>query len=154
MTDSPSIRYRKSTDPKEALMLLPMLESIEKCYPNFRRWYLSKVIPGIMKGTGTLIVAEQMDSVVGVAVGKHDGGERKIRCLRVDPRARNNGIGAGLLDRMMKELGTDFPLITVSEEMLHGLSRILVNTFRYNLTSVEKGLYRPEKLEYIFNGNH
>jgi len=146
------VTYRSSSDPAEAIAILPMIENIEVCYPNFRRWYLDKAVPDLASGKGRMILAEQDGQVVGVALGKRDEDERKLRCLRVEQRLRSRGIGSHLIDRILKELGTDRPLCTVSEEMMHDLSRLMVNGFGFHLTSVEKGAYRPGKLEYVFNG--
>ena len=43
------------------------------------------------------------------------------------------------------------PVVTVAEEMIHLYSRSFVNRYGFELTDVNKGLYRPKKLEYCFN---
>lgn len=146
------ITYRSSNDMAEARAIFPEIASIENCYPDFRKWYFAKAVPDLGNGKGRMVIAEQDSQVVGVALGKRDGAERKLRCLRVDPRFRNNGVGTHLIERIMRELDTDAPLVTVSEEMLHDLSRMMVNVFGFRLTSVDRGTYRPGKLEYVFNG--
>jgi hypothetical protein len=52
---------------------------------------------------------------------------------------------------MLRELNDDKPHCTVSEEMLHLYSRAFINHYRFDLGRVDKGAYRPNKLEYVFN---
>ena len=66
------------------------------------------------------------------------------------------------MGRLLEQLEERHPLCTVSEEMLHPhffsrakrvlYSRAFVKRYGFSLDSVDKGLYCPGKLEYIFNG--
>ena len=86
-----------------------------------------------------------------MALGKHADDEIKLRCVRVLPEYQNRGTGLHLVDRMLTLLDCDKPHCTVAEEMFHSYSRAFINHFRFNLDEVTKGMYRPGKLEYIFN---
>ena len=88
---------------------------------------------------------------MGVAVGKNLPHEKKLRCLRVAPEYRSRGIGHHLIERILVGVGCDKPLVTVPEEMMHDLARPFVNDFHFDLTFVERGLYRQGMLEYVFN---
>ena len=46
-------------------------------YPEIERWYREKVVPGLRDGTRTLVRVERGDDLVGLGIGKIEGGERK-----------------------------------------------------------------------------
>lgn len=104
-------------------------------------------------GTDVLMVARDKLQVVGAALGKK-GDETKLRCVRVLPEYQNRGVGIHLVEKMLVSLDKDKPHCTVAEEMLHDFSRPFINLFKFELSSVEKGLYRKGKLEYIFNSSN
>jgi ribosomal protein S18 acetylase RimI-like enzyme len=145
------ITYEKSVRLADAILAKNMLEGLENYYPGFEYWYVNKCMPGIMLGPDLLIVAREHGQIVGVALGKKQDDERKLRCVRVQPAYQNRGTGLHLIDRMLREMDEDKPLCTVSEEMMHMYSRAFVNHYKFDLTRVEKGMYRPQKLEYVFN---
>ena len=84
-----------------------------------------------------------------------------MQCVRVHQDHQGGGLGIQLMDRLLEQLAERHPLCTVSEEMLHPhffpwakrvlYSRVFVKRYGFSLDSVDKGLYRPGKLEYIFN---
>lgn len=145
------IYYENTKKLTDAIIVKGILESLENYYPDFRYWYVNKCMPGIIVGQDKLIVAREHGKIIGVALGKKNEDEIKLRCIRVMPEYQNRGIGLHLIEKMLKELDCDKPTCTVSEEMLHQFSRAFINLFKFDLTHVEKGLYRENKLEYIFN---
>ena len=74
-----------------------------------------------------------------------------MQCVRVHQDHQGGVLGIQLMDRLLEQLAERHPLCTVSEEMLHQYSRAFVKRYGFSLDSVDKGLYRPGKLEYIFN---
>jgi N-acetylglutamate synthase-like GNAT family acetyltransferase len=88
---------------------------------------------------------------VGIALGKRTESETKLRCVRVLPSHQNSGIGLRLIDRMLEALECENPHCSVAEELLHTYSRAFVNRYGFELTKVDKGMYRAGKLEYGFN---
>ncbi len=144
------IDYQTTTKLSDAILARVMLRGLESYYPDFDYWFVNKCIPGIVLGNDTLIVAREHGQIVGVALGKK-AEETKLRCVRVMPDYQNKGVGLHLIDRTLKQLDCDKPLVTVSEEMLHLYSRAFINRYHFDLTQVDKGLYRRGKLEYIFN---
>lgn len=144
------IHYEKTNRLSDAILAKVMLGGLENYYPDFGYWFVNKCVPGIVIGKDTLIVAREHEQIVGVAIGKK-AEETKLRCVRVLPQYQNKGVGLHLIDRTLKELDCDKPLVTVSEEMIHDFSRPFINRYNFDLSQVEKGLYRPGKLEYIFN---
>ena len=135
----------------EALNVLPMLSSLDTLYPDFSHWYVNKVVPGVVLGADTLLVAKDGSQLVGVALGKRTAEETKLRCVRVLPPYQSSGLGLRLIDRMLEALECESPHCTVAEEMLHLYSRAFINRYGFKLSSVDKGTYRRGKLEYRFN---
>lgn len=148
------MNYRQSKSFIEAFNILPMLKSLDDLYPDFQYWYVNKCMPGIVKGNDILLIAENKSGIQGVALGKKNDHETKLRCVRVIPESQNTGVGIGLVENMLESLGNEKPHCTVAEEMFHLYSRAFVNRFNFRLDKVEKGLYRRGKLEYIFNDEH
>jgi GNAT superfamily N-acetyltransferase len=145
------IQFEKSVRLAEAVLSLRLLEGLGNYYPDFHHWYVNKVMPGIILGEDILVCAKDKGRLVGVALGKKRAGEVKLRCVRVEPEYQHRGVGLHLVDRMLVELGADKPHCTVAEEMLHQFSRPFINHYRFSLDEVDKGMYRPGKLEYVFN---
>jgi ribosomal protein S18 acetylase RimI-like enzyme len=145
------IHYEKTARLADVLLAKGMLDNLENYYPGFQYWYVNKCMPGIVTGPDKLIVAREHGQIVGVVLGKKHEDETKLRCIRVLPSHQNRGTGLHLIDRMLRELDDDKPHCTVSEEMLHLYSRAFVNHYRFDLARVDKGAYRPNKLEYVFN---
>jgi ribosomal protein S18 acetylase RimI-like enzyme len=145
------LTYERGHRLTDAVVALNVLRSIENFYPGFEYWYINKAMPGIMVGQDVLLFAKDNNECVGVALGKKSEGETKLRCVRVLPEYQRRGTGIRLVETMLRELDCDKPRCTVSEELFHDFSRPFVNHFDFNLTRVEKGLYRAGKLEYVFN---
>ncbi|WP_434716215.1 GNAT family N-acetyltransferase [Paraburkholderia sp. A3RO-2L] len=134
-----------------AFQALPMLKSLDEFYPDLSHWYLNTVVPGLVLGNDVLLLAREGNQTLGLALGKRSDTERKLRCVRVLPEAQNTGIGLKLIETMFEELETEKPHCTVAEEMLGLYSRAFVNRYGFALNSVDKGRFRPGKLEYVFN---
>lgn len=128
-----------------------MLAGLNHYYPDFEFWFVNKCMPGILVGSDILLLAKEHEQIIGVALGKARDNETKLRCVRVLPSYQNRGTGWHLVDRMLRELDDDKPHCTVSEEMFHTYSRAFINHYGFDLSRVEKGAYRRNKLEYVFN---
>lgn len=146
------IEYALTSRLADAVMTKGMLDVLEAYYPDFGYWYVNKCMPGIMTGSDKLIVAKDAGRIIGVSLGKISPEETKLRCVRVLPEYQHKSIGIKLIEKMLRQLDDDKPHCTVAEEMLHQFSRPFVNLFDFKLTEVMKGEYRPNKLEYRFNG--
>lgn len=115
---------------------------------------MNKIVPDIVSGTGSLLLAEEHDQIIGISIGKKTSTETKLRCLRVVPSYQHLGIGQQLIDRMPKKLDCDKPLVTVAHDMTYSYTRSFVNYHHFDLTEVQKGTYVKDKLEYVFNGKN
>jgi GNAT superfamily N-acetyltransferase len=145
------MRFERSHSLADAAAALPFLKDLDSLYPGFERWYAGKVVPGLAAGGDILLLAKDAEHVVGVALGKRGADETKLRCIRVLPAYQQTGVGIRLIDRMLDELQCEKPHCTVAEEMLHTYSRAFVSRYGFALSAVDKGRYRPGKLEYAFN---
>ncbi len=147
------IVYEHTARLTDALLALNVLTPISALYPEFRDWYINRAMPGVVSGNDILIVAKDGPHIVGVALSKAHEDETKLRCVRVSPHYAGRGIGLHLIDRSLEALGCDKPLCTVPQEMIDEYSRAFVNRYHFNLSRVDRGAYRPGKLEYIFNSS-
>lgn len=134
-----------------AAQVLPMVRTLDAFYPDVSHWYISTVMPGIVAGNDSLLLALEGGNIVGFALGKRAPDETKLRCVRVLPSHQNTGVGLRLIDRMLEELECEKPHCSVAEEMLHAYSRAFVHRYGFELSAVDKGAYRTGKLEYSFN---
>lgn len=146
------MKYRNPSNILDLHMAFKLLEPISPMYPKFKDWYWDNVVPGIILGNDKIIIAENKYEIVGVAVIKNSEQEKKLRALRVSEKYQKTGAGLHLIDKSLKELNHDKPVVSVSEEMINEFSRIFINRYNFDMTHVYKGLYRKDKLEYEFNG--
>lgn len=131
----------------------PFLANLDQYYPSISAWFAHSFSTGLTKGSNVLLAARGAEGrLVGVALGKKTKEEVKMQCVRVADASAHSGLGIVLMDRMMEALECEKPLATVSEEMLHQYSRIFIKRYGFTLDDVAKGVYRPRKLEYYFNG--
>lgn len=145
------IHYEQGKTLTDALVAFQLLDGMDNLYPDFSYWFTNRVMPGVVVGSDILMLAKDRHQVIGVGLGKRNRHETKLRCIRVIPEYQNRSVGIHLVERMLRALDSDRPGCTVAEEMLHQFSRPFINHFDFELTRVEKGLYRPGKLEYVFN---
>jgi ribosomal protein S18 acetylase RimI-like enzyme len=145
------IEITKTKNVVEILQALVFLENLKQYYPKFQSWYINSAMPGIVQGNDFLLQAKQEGQLIGIALGKRSRKESKLRCVRIHPDYQNNGLGVRLIDKAIDVLQCEQPHCTVAQEIVHDYSRLFVNRYGFKLEAVEKGLYRPGKLEYVFN---
>jgi GNAT superfamily N-acetyltransferase len=145
------IVYERANRLVDTLNASKLLDGMDALYPDFGYWFTNKVMPGLLVGKDILLLAKDKHQVIGVALGKRNAHETKLRCVRVLPEYQKRGTGIHLVEKMLVQLNDDKPSCTVAEEMFHQFSRPFINLFDFDLTKVEKGMYRPGKLEYVFN---
>lgn len=144
------INYAVSKNMVEAFIALDMLRHLENYYPDFEYWFVNKVIPGLVIEKDLMLLAKDNDKIIGVSLVKK-AEENKLRCVRVLPEYQKKTVGIHLIEKSLLLLNDDKPVCSVSEEMFHDFSRPFINYFNFNLSYVDKGAYRPAKLEYFFN---
>lgn len=145
------MQFELARERSAALSALPFMSGLDQFYPGFETWFMQKVLPGVVSGKDTLLLALEGEKIAGVALGKRSAEEVKLRCVRVAPAFQSSGLGIRLIDKSLELLEHEKPRCTVSEELLGGYSRAFIKRYGFALTDVRKGLYRPGKLEYCFN---
>lgn len=127
------------------------LKKLSWQYPNFESWLDEKVLTGLYDGTRSIIVEWRDDKIAGVAILKHDSVEKKLCCLIIMPDFQNKGIGIKLFKKVFSVLGTDKPLLSISEDKLPEFEKIF-NYFGFEKTETYPNLYHPNTTEISYNG--
>lgn len=124
---------------------------VESFYPDFRNWLADKVLPGLVTGERFCLGAMNDGTLVGIAIGKVSGPERKLSTLWVEEGSRRAGFGESLAQAAFERLGTPTPLFTVPEEILPDFEGAL-RRWGFRLSAIRQDAYRPGAREYHFNG--
>jgi GNAT superfamily N-acetyltransferase len=124
---------------------------LHESYPGFDEWLLGKVIPGIYAGERTAVVELRDSAVAGLVIVKHSDTEKKLCTLRVRPDFESRGLGVRLFETAFDLLGTDHPLLSVSEPSIPKFSRLFTH-FGFSKEAVYGGLYLPHVDEFSYNG--
>ena len=127
------------------------LKKLSWQYPNFESWLEEKVLTGLYNGTRSIIVEWREDKIAGVAILKHDSEEKKLCSLIIMPDFQNKGIGIKLFKKVFAVLGTDKPLLSISEDKLPEFEKIF-NYFGFVKTETYPNLYHPNSTEISYNG--
>lgn len=77
--------------------------------------------------------------------------KKKICTLRVDQNFQKNGIGKALVAKSMEILGTNEPIITVSNRKHNEFDRLL-KYFGFKLESIYYEKYKLNTHELVYNG--
>ena len=135
------------------------LIDLEKIYPNFDKWFHDKVVRNIenKKNKNREIIFsitggnKNKYEISGIAILKNDQNEKKICTFRVHENYRNMGIGTKLFEESFDYLGTNTPIITISEK---NLDQFEYHIDKYNFLLVQElnGYYSNGVTEYVFNG--
>jgi hypothetical protein len=120
-------------------------------YPEFDEWLRGKVIPGIVAGERTVILEMRNGGVAGLLIVKHTDAEKKLCTLRVRPEYESKGLGIRLFETAFDILGTERPLLSVSEPSMPKFSRLFAH-FGFSQEAVYGGLYVPHVDELSYNG--
>lgn len=131
--------------------LFNTVESLEKEYPQFDRWYFEKVIPETLTGTRAVYTVDVFGDHAGVLILKNSN-EKKICTLRVQPPYQGMGIGDYLMRVAIHELKTAHPLITVSSIHIDEFEKLL-KKYGFKMTEIHLGKYQKEYAELVFNGH-
>ena len=127
------------------------IESLSSTYPSIVGWGYDKVRNGLMNGTRSILLEWRDNKLVGLSVLKNDGVEKKICCLRIAKEYQNLGIGVRLFKRSFEELGTNTPLLSVSETVLPKFEKIF-DHFGFVKTEAYPDKYVKGISEISFNG--
>lgn len=126
------------------------ITALEQEYPHFKEWYYNTVLPETSVGLRKIMVARVEDRVAGVLILK-DFKEKKICTLRIAPEYRGNGLGHQFMKIAVHELGTKYPLITVSDNHLDEFKKLLLD-FDFKIKGMYFDKYIKGRCEVAFNG--
>ena len=127
---------------------------ISRDYPNYKNWYFSKQLPGIIKNERNILFArnpENKEEIIAIACLKKSKEEQKICTLYVSDNARGLGIGGTIIEESMKWFGTTKPFITFPDYKLD-MFKPIIEKYNWNLTEKVYGLYKDKTAELCFNG--
>lgn len=123
---------------------------VKGSYPEYKSWFLNKHVPNLGIDRN-IIFAVYKQEIVGVANLKNGIDEKKICTLYVKNGFRHNKIGTALLNMSFEYLGTNKPLITISDDKLYELKRFIVKN-KWEISEKLDNFYCYDHNEYIFNG--
>lgn len=124
---------------------------LRESYPGFDQWLQSKVIPGIYAGERTAVVELRDSAVAGLLIVKHSVAEKKLCTLRVRSDFESRGLGVRMFETAFDLLGTEHPLLSVSEPSMPKFSRLFTH-FGFSKEAVYDGRYLPQVKELSYNG--
>ena len=127
---------------------------INNDYPDYKNWYFTKQLPGIIKNERNILFArnpEHNEDLIAIACLKKVKEDQKIRTLYVSDNARGLGIGSAIIEESMKWLGTTKPFITFPDYKLD-MFKPFIEKYAWNLTEKVYGLYKDKTEELCFNG--
>jgi len=144
-----------ASDPERMMQFVRAISDdmvfLRESYPGFDEWLLGKVIPGIYAGERTAVVELRDSAVAGLLIVKHSDTEKKLCTLRVRPDFESRGLGVRLFETAFDLLGTDRPLLSVSEPSIPNFSRLFTH-FGFSKEAVYGGRYLPHVDEFSYNG--
>ena len=135
-----NIREALYQDSNEIMRIQQALLSLRRNYPNFQEWINQKVIAQLGKTRKIIIALSGQKTIAGVMILKNTVFEKKICTLWVHKEYRKNGIGTALMRYAIKELGTKYPLITMSQESYIEFLP-LMKKFNFQLKKCYNGYY-------------
>lgn len=124
---------------------------LRSSYPRFDEWFRAKVLAGIYTGERTVLIEERDARAVGLLILKHTVAEKKLCTLRVRPHFESKGLGVRLFQTAFELLGTERPLLSVSEPAAPKFDR-LFKYFGFSQAAVYQGRYVPRVDELAYNG--
>lgn len=130
--------------------VLEFLQPLSRDYPNFARWYCSRVVPGARMGTRMVLPVRKYGRLIAIGIAKNEGGEPKICTVRIAPEFRGRRLGYHIFDCLLRWLDIDYPHFTLRAEKLWMFERI-IDYYGFQLTAAMPG-YVPGATELAFNG--
>lgn len=143
-----------------------LTRSIVDSYNGHFEWLEKKFFPNLKYGTRGYSFAIDYDNeavintgisglklapyLSGCALLKNEPEEKKLCCLFVDPNYRGQKIASKLIEDSFELLNTNKPLMTVSQQNL-GMLQKLIDRYGFELTSIKESVYKPGVKEYFYN---
>lgn len=132
---------------------------LEAVYPDFKAWFRSRVEPEFgsrqpARELLLLMASNQYEEkeIAGFAILKRTSVEKKICTFRISDGWRNQGYGERLMQECFKCLGTEQPLITISDKYMDEF-RKLIDKYGFRQVQALQDYYLKGSIEYVFNGS-
>lgn len=126
------------------------IQHLEKLYPDFRRWYWGKVVPGVQTGSRRVFTSVTEGSLSGIVIAKSET-EQKICTVWVPHHFRRKKIARQLMEQAIDWLGTEKPLFTVPESRALEFES-LIRHLGFDYCGSLDGYYGDERTEHVYNG--
>ena len=123
---------------------------VKGSYPEYKSWFLNKHVPNLGIDRNIIFAVYKFE-IVGVINLKNSEQEKKICTLYVKKGFRHNKIGTTLLKMAFNYLGTNKPLITISDDKLYELKRFIIDN-DWEISEKLNNFYCYNHNEYVFNG--
>ncbi|MGP1608844.1 MAG: GNAT family N-acetyltransferase [Clostridium sp.] len=136
---------------KEVEKLYIFTSHLEKDYPEYFKWFFTKMIPGIFKCEREIINLYIDNTLAGTIFLKNSDEEKKICTFYMSEDARKKGVATLLLERAFEFLGTTKPLITIADYKIEQFEKI-IKKYNWQKTQTIKGKYNSHSKEIVFNG--
>ncbi len=146
-----TLKEDKTRFNKMILEILKVTLPVKKQYPDYKNWFLNKHIPFIGINRETIIAIDK-NNIVGIANLKFDSTEKKLCTLYIKEGYRFNRIGTTILNMSFNILGTNKPMITISDDVIFYLRRFILKN-NWELSQKLDNFYSYDHNEYVFNGS-
>lgn len=129
-----------------------LTDSLNSLYPDYTKWYFSKVIPGVIEGNREILICTIDKSVAGILILKKQATEKKICTLFIVEKFQKLGVAEKLVRKACNLLGTKTPLFTVSSSNFNEFKNLILKFEWERTQTLSIGFYNLEYEEFVYNG--
>lgn len=129
-----------------------LTDSLNSLYPDYTKWYFSKVIPGVIEGNREILICTIDKSVAGILIFKKQATEKKICTLFIVEKFQKLGVAEKLVRKACDLLGTKTPLFTVSYSNFNEFKNLILKFEWERTQTLPIGFYNLEYEEFVYNG--
>ncbi len=129
-----------------------LTDSLNSLYPDYTKWYFSKVIPGVIEGNREILICTIDKSVAGILILKNQVTEKKICTLFIVEKFQKLGVAEKLVRKACDLLGTKTPLFTVSSSNFNEFKNLILKFEWERTQTLPIGFYNLEYEEFVYNG--
>ena len=137
----------KDTSFDDIRLVKRSLINLRNCYPQFGKWYDSKILPNLNNDSRRIFLATNNGEFSGALILKKTNEEKKICTLFDNEKNRHKNLGLDFLRIASEELETYKLPITISDEAKSYFFNS--NSFNFQTKYVKENLYKKNMKEYI-----
>lgn len=124
---------------------------VKKEYPEYKDWFMHTHVPNLGNNRDILFAIFK-NEIIGVINLKYTEEEKKICTLYVKKGFRFQKVGTNLLKMAFDTLGTNKPLITISDKKIFELKKFILAN-HWEVSQKLDNFYTYDHDEYVFNGS-